>query len=435
MASVVRSVLPVIGTAPGPPSATGAADVAAAGHGGALEAMERIAGARPVPAPLLDDWRGLRSILAVRLDAMGDVLMTSPAFRAIRESARDGRLTVLTSSSGAVAARHIPEVDAVIVYDPPWMKATGARTDAAADRTFVDDLRARHFDAAVVFTVHSQNPLPAVLACYYADIPRRLAHCRENPYQLLTAWVPEPEPHEPVRHEVRRQLDLVAHVGLTTTNEDLSFRVPPEAMRRLRNVLLPDAGLSLDEPFVVIHPGATAPSRRYPPERVAEVARQLARGGLPVVFTGTADEVGLVERIRVAMHAPSVSFAGRLSIGELSALIAVTPVLVSSNSGPVHLAAALRTPVVDLYALTNLQHTPWNIPHRTLAVDVPCAGCRRSICPLGHQQCIAGIEPELVVRAVHALLDETWRTPLGAAERSRTRDRGATPSMPSPLAS
>jgi len=392
--------------------------------GGVHAEMARIAAAPALDPPLLDDWRELRSILAVRLDAMGDVLMTSPAFRAIRESARSGRLTVLTSTSGAIAARHIPEVDHVIAYDPPWMKASAARSDAGADRALIEELRARAFDAAVVFTVHSQNPLPSVLACYYADIPRRLAHCRENPYQLLTAWVPEPETDAPTRHEVRRQLDLVAHVGLRTTNEDLSFRVPPEAMRHLRNVLLPAAGISLDDPFVVIHPGATAPSRRYPPAGMAVAARLLARDGLPVVFTGSADERDLVEEIRDAMGAPSVSFAGRLSIGELSALIAVAPVLVSNNSGPVHLAAALRTPVVDLYALTNLQHTPWNVPQRTLAVDVPCAGCRRSVCPMGHHRCLAGIEPTDIRDAVRRLLAETWRCPSGAAARRTTAFAG-----------
>jgi len=151
---------------------------------------------------------------------------------------------------------------------------------------------------------------------------------------------------------------------------------------------------------------------------MAVVARLLARDGLSVVFTGSADELALIEEIRGAMGAPSVSFADRLSIGELSALIAVTPVLVSNSSGPAHLAAALRTPVVDLYALTNLQHTPWNVPHRTLAVDVPCAGCRKSECPMGHHRCLAGIEPTDVRVAVRALLAETWRRPPGAAERA-----------------
>lgn len=381
-----------------------------------------LARAPSLAGPPLDDWSDARRVLAVRLDAMGDVLMTTPALRAIRESARGARLTLLASSSGAAVARHVPEVDEVIAYDPPWMKATPPRTDAAGDRALVERLRAGGFDAAVVFTVHTQSPLPAALACYYAEIPRRLAHARENPYRLLTTWLPEPEPDEPRRHEVRRQLDLVAAVGLRTDDEHLSFRVPPDAMRRLRDEILPGAGIRLDRPFAVVHPGATAPSRRYRPEGFAAAATRLAcEDGWPIVLVGGPDEIALAERVRAAMGAPSVSLAGRLTLGELSALLAVAPVLVANNSGPVHLAAAVGTPVVDLYALTNLQHTPWAVPARVLSVEVPCAGCRKSVCPLGHNACLQDVPPHAVVEAARDLVAATWRPRAASVLRPASR--------------
>ena len=150
-------------------------------------------------------WDTARNVLCVRLDTLGDVLMTTPALRALRESLPGRRLTLLTSPAGAEAA--------VLVHDAPWMKATAPRTDSAPEYAMVERLRQGGFDAAVVFTVYSQNPLPSAFLCYLADIPLRLAHCRENPYQLLTDWVKDPEPDRLVRHEVRRQLDLVATVG------------------------------------------------------------------------------------------------------------------------------------------------------------------------------------------------------------------------------
>src|SRR5205823_3408039 len=136
-------------------------------------------------------------------------------------------------------------------------------------------LRGAGFDAAVIFTVYSQSPLPSAFLCYLAGIPLRLAHCHENPYQLLTHWVPDPEPHNLVRHEVRRQLDLAASAGCRTSDERLSLRVPESARSRVLAVL---AQLRLDtgQPWVLIHPGATAPSRRYSPEGFARVARLLA---------------------------------------------------------------------------------------------------------------------------------------------------------------
>jgi ADP-heptose:LPS heptosyltransferase len=110
-----------------------------------------------------------------------------------------------------------------------------------------------------------------------------------------------------------------------------------------------------------------------------------------------------------------VPFAGVLDLPHLAALLAVAPVFIGNNSGPAHLAAAVGTPVVDLYALTNLQHAPWGVPSRVLAHDVPCKGCRKSICPLGHHACLRGVPPVSVVAAALALLDPVSSGTLVAA--------------------
>src|SRR5215204_6452589 len=172
-------------------------------------------------------WAGARRVLCVRLDAMGDVVMTEPALRAIKNSAPQRHITLLTSHSGAQAASLLPGVDDVLVYDAPWMKATSPQSDSRADRAFAGKLRRMKFDAAIVFTVYSQNPLPAAMLCYWADIPLRLAHCRENPYQLLTHWAREPEPEMGIRHEVQRQLDLVAEMGGRLKDTRIALRIKP----------------------------------------------------------------------------------------------------------------------------------------------------------------------------------------------------------------
>jgi ADP-heptose:LPS heptosyltransferase len=155
-------------------------------------------------------WQNARNVLCVRLDSMGDVLMTSPAIRALKAAAPERRVTLLTSRAGEAAGRLVPEVDDVIVYDAPWVKVPQAAESSAPEHAMIAGVRARRFDGAVIFTVYSQNPLPAAMLCYLADVPLRLAHCHENPYRLLTDWVPDPEPGFLVRHETRRQLDLVA---------------------------------------------------------------------------------------------------------------------------------------------------------------------------------------------------------------------------------
>jgi lipopolysaccharide heptosyltransferase II len=349
-------------------------------------------------------WRAARRVLAVRLDTVGDVLMTTPALRAMRGTTFPRHVTLLTSAAGAAAGRLVADVDDVLVYDAPWLKATAPRTDSRRDRTMSARLRRGGFDAAVIFTVYSQNPLPSAMLCFLADIPLRLGHCRENPYQLLTDWVPEREPAQLVRHEVRRQLDLVAHVGWTTDDERLHVTIPPAARAAVRS-RLERLGIGRGREWVVVHPGASAPSRRYPAEGFAAACARLgAERGSAIVFTGDSREHELIEKVRAGIALPTVSLAGALSLAELAALIAEAPLLISNNTGPVHVAAAVGTPVVDLYALTNPQHTPWDVAHRVLSHDVPCRYCYKSVCPEGHHLCLRGVSPDDVVAAAHELL-------------------------------
>ncbi len=355
-----------------------------------------------------EGWGEARNVLCVRLDTIGDVLMTTPAIRALRESVAGRRITLLTSSAGARVAPFIPEVDELIVYDAPWLKATPPRQDSRGEYAMADRLREGQFDAAAIFTVYSQNPLPAAFLCYLADIPRRLAHGRENPYQLLTDWIPEPEPQQFIRHEVRRHLDLVAAVGGHTTDERLSMHAPARAVARVA-ALLAEMGV-VEGKFLVIHPGVTAPSRQYPPESYAQVARLLVQEhGWQILFTGSGAEADLVAYIQGLMGgAPAISLVDALDLGELAALLQRSPLLIANNTGPVHVAAAVGTPVVDLYALTNPQHTPWGVPHRVLFHDVPCKYCYRSICPEGHHNCLRLVEPTAVVAAALELVAGGW---------------------------
>jgi lipopolysaccharide heptosyltransferase II len=363
-------------------------------------------------------WLQARRILCVRLDYLGDVLMTTPAIRALKQSLPDCHVTLLTSGSGVAVSRYIPEIDDTIRYDAPWLKSGGEHAPAL-DLAMIRQLEQGRFDAAVIFTVYSQNPLPSAMLCYLAGIPLRLAHCRENPYRLLTDWVPDPEPEKQVRHEVRRQLDLVATVGARPSHERLSFRIPA-ADRDAVQERLRALGIDAARPWIVLHPGASAPSRRYPPEQWIAAAEEIgARLGCPLLFTGGKDEVALVEQIRRA--APQAhTLAGELGLGELAALIAQAPLLVSGNTGPAHIAAAVGTPVVDLYALTNPQHTPWQVQSRVLFEDVPCRNCYKSVCPKGHHRCLAGIAPARVADAVCELLQRTAPSSLQEREARET---------------
>lgn len=330
--------------------------------------------------------------------------MTTPAIAALKASSPDRKITLMTSSAGAAIAPLVPVLDDLIVYDSPWLKATAPRLNSDPEFAMIEQLRQANFDAAVIFTVYSQNPLPSAFLCYMAGIPLRLAHCHENPYQLLTDWIKDPEPEQFTRHEVRRQLDLVASVGCEVEGDRMMLQVPTAATLQVQ-ALLQAIGVAVDRPWVVIHAGATAPSRRYPPEHFAIVARQLVQLGIQVVFTGTQPEKELVDSIQTEMGTPSFSLVDRLSLAELTALLKLTNLLISNNTGPVHIAAAVNTPIVDLYALTNPQHMPWGVLNRVLFHDVPCRICYKSICPEGHHHCLQLVEPAQVVEAALDLLN------------------------------
>lgn len=372
--------------------------------------MPLVAGApvrllRPSP-PAVSLWTGVRRVLAVRLDNLGDLLMTTPALAAMRGAWPDAHLALLASEGGSRLAPHLPMVDEVIPFDAPWMKCGGHAEGADAERLhhLVARLAAGRFDAAIVFTVCTQSALPMALLALQAGIGRRLAHCRENPYGLLTDWVNDPDrPPGPLRHEVQRQLDLVAHVGCAEAAHTLHIALAPEDRAAARDRLR-EAGADLRRPYVVLHPGATAPSRRYPPERLGEAAAALAAAGVQLVFAGAAGDAAAVDAARGAVRAPSIDLCGRLPLGALAALIEGASCVVCNNSAPAHLAAATGTPVVVLYALTNPQHTPWAVEARVLSHPVPCRDCLRSVCPQGHHDCLRRIEPAEVAAAALALM-------------------------------
>ncbi|CAH2798940.1 MAG: ADP-heptose--lipooligosaccharide heptosyltransferase II [uncultured Paraburkholderia sp.] len=346
----------------------------------------------------------VKRILCVRLDNLGDVLMTTPALHALCSAASGKHITLLASRSGVALSPFLDDVDDVIEYDAPWVShPSNCNHVSANDHEVQNRVRRGNFDAAVIFTVYSQSALPAAMFCYTAGIPRRLAHCRENPYALLTDWLRDPEPQQRTRHEVERQLDLVRHVGADSLDTGMRFNVCGEDRRTLEAQLVA-RGVDPQAGYFVLHPGATAASRRYPAERFGEVAARLAKEtGAPVLITGTSGERALAQAVIAgatpATHASLHDLSGTLTLGELAALVERASVLVSNNSGPVHLASALATPVVDLYALTNPQHGPWQTPSRVLFRDVECRWCYRSVCPQAHHACLLGVTLDEVVRA------------------------------------
>lgn len=349
-------------------------------------------------------WRAARRILVVRLDNLGDVLVTTPAIHALKQALPEAHLTLLASPVGAQAGRLNPDIDDVIVYDAPWMDPwSRLPQDIAREERIINVLRARRFDGAIIFTSFRQSSLPAAYLCYLAGIPLRLAASIDGPGSLLTTRHKHPN-H--MLHEVERGLDLVGAIGVTTDELDLVLEVPSEATANMGRAL---EGFS--SPLVVVHPGCSMPARTYPWEQYARVIDLLTtRLHATVMLSGGRDEQDLVSRIyddlRPEAREMTLPLAGTLPFVGFCALIAAANIVITNNTGPMHIAAAMKTPVVALFALTNPpeQWGPWRVPHRLLYHDVPCRICYSRICPYGHE-CLSLVTPEMVVGAAADVLD------------------------------
>lgn len=352
-------------------------------------------------------WMKARRILCIRPDGLAGLLLSTPALRALRNGAPTRRLTLLGPPSATAALPFVPELDDALHEGAPSAQ--------------VKALAARRFDAAVVFAGHAHDALPAARLCRDAGIPLRLAHARADPDGALTDRVPEREPATLIRHEVQRQLALVRHVGCAPADTSLSF-VPRPADLAAQYARLRDAGVDADRPWLLLHPGAGPPAHRYPPGHWAELLRLLSRDpGLPLVLTGSAAEVPLVDAIRTRAGVPAVALAGRTTLDEFGAAIALAAVVVGGSAAPVHIAAAVGTPVVDLHALTQPQTTPWKVPNRVLFHDVACRFCGQDICPQAHHGCLAGVAPARVAAAVADLLDHQEKSSMRASLASLSR--------------
>jgi ADP-heptose:LPS heptosyltransferase len=300
---------------------------------------------------------------------MGDLIMSTPAIHALKEKFGCS-ITLLTSYMAAGIVPFIKDVDAVILYNAPWVK-TNMESDPDELYAIIERIKEQDFDAAVIFTVFSQTPLVSAMIPFLAGIPKRLAYCRENPYSLLTHWIPDKEPYSFVRHQVQRDLELVRAIGADTQDQHLRLRlgktVLPEVERKLTAI-----GVDWDKPWLLMHAGVSDPKRLYPQKYWIETGKQIINElGYQVILTGNSFERSDVEVLKNKIGGQAFNAAGLLSLEEFITIIKHAELVVSVNTSTIHIAAATDTPMVVLYALTNPQHLPWKARGKALLYDIP----------------------------------------------------------------
>jgi ADP-heptose:LPS heptosyltransferase len=351
--------------------------------------------------------------LVVRLDNEGDVLLAGPAVRAVAAGSR--RVTMLCGRRGRAAAELLPGVDEVIEFTAPWIDPEPEPVRRGELERLIAEVQARTVDVAVVFTSFHQSPLPTALALRLAGVPRIAAISVDYPGSLLDVR----HVVEDSLHEVERGVSLAEAAG---------FPLPPGDDMRLAVKPVP---VERGEPYVVVHPGASAPARTWSPEGFRDLVAALLARGTSVRVTGAPGERGLTEY--VAADSGAVDLGGATTFAELAGVLAGASAVVVGNTGPAHLAAAVGTPVVSIYAPTvpAVRWRPWGVPHVLLGdQDIACAGCRVRVCPFDGQPCLAVVRVSDVLEAIDVVasrqLQEVSRSAdsvnhFSAAMRGRAR--------------
>lgn len=365
----------------------------------------------------------VKKVLLIRLDLLGDVILTMPAVAALRERYPEARITMLVLPYTAPVLELFPYVDRVLTFDLNKMRPSGDMLNFSHYRDLwrlVRRLRRERYDLAVSF-----YGLHAGILSFVSGARLRIGYGGEGCPLLFNVPVPGRR-YETAQHEAEYNLTLARAAGAFTsppTPSPLAERglggevtlIPkiPDGVGDKVSALLDLEGIGPQDLLVAIHPGSTnGEAKRWTTQGWAGLADRLATGlGARVIINGVASELSLVQQITGQMKTRPVVMAGKTSVLELAGLLARCRVLVSGDSAPLHLASALGVPVVGLYGPTDPAIVgPFGRGAILLRKGLPCSPCYSlqdvAECRRESVACMEAITQEEVFGAVERALRE-----------------------------
>lgn len=335
---------------------------------------------------------------------VGDVVMTTPALRALRKRFADSHITLICRGNAAPVLAGSPLIDEIIPLTRSKKRGLFAPiTDTLANARAI---RGGTFDAAVLLS----NSFRAAATVRWAGVRRRVGYDRDRRGWLLTDRVAVPRDGDQPKmiSAVRYYNDLAIMLGCDDPGDRLELAVD-ERDDRVVGDLLAGWGVADHHPLVVINPGASfGPSKLWPPERFAAVAdRLVVERDAAVVITCGPGEQDLARRVRASMEQPSrVCDDPMLTLGQLKAIIRRCDLLLNNDTGPRHFAKAFDRSVVTVFGSTHPGWTDTDYANeRKIRIDVDCGPCHIKVCPLGHHKCMTGVTVDMVYGATVELLD------------------------------
>jgi len=337
-------------------------------------------------------------IIVLRSGAVGDCILSTPALSALRRAYPSAHLTLLGDPFSADLFKGSPDIDRLIKLDPKVMRRREYLTALLR-------LRRERFSLLVDLHGNSRTFLQTLLIGGKRRLGFETRHSRSIVYTHRA-------PYRMDVHTVFRQLELLRPIGVTIdpsnpTETSLCVTIS-ESERREARALLDAAGLPIGHPYAVLHPGAGAGLRlkQWRPDRFAAVAVRIQESlGLEMVVTGSGEgERPVVEQVMAAARRPMISLFNKTGLRTLAAVLEGAALYVGCDTGPMHLSAALGTPVVALFGPTDpVRWSPWSpTPWRVIRAGLPCSPCPGKICPY-NVECMSSLEVDQVFEAAQEL--------------------------------
>ncbi len=308
----------------------------------------------------------MKRILILNVNWLGDTLFATPFIRAVRENCSGSYIAVLTHSRCREVLEGSPHIDEVIVYDEKEQ-----HRHPLERFSIVSQLKSKEFDTAFIL----RRSLSRTMLLFLSKIPERIGYDSRRSGFLLTKRIPAPSKD---LHRVEYFLGLARGVGIQTKNINYEFFIS-EKDRNEADKLLNREGLKKEEGFIVINPGGNWDLKRWPFENFARLGDEIIRRfKTKVVLTGAGKDIDLCERISSLMKSKAVSLCGKTDLKTLGAVFKRAKQVISNDSGPLHIAVGINTPVVALFGPTSPLITgpygdgDYKILQKQLDCEVPC---------------------------------------------------------------
>jgi heptosyltransferase-2 len=329
----------------------------------------------------------MNKILVVAPSWVGDCVLMQPMLQRLAQRHPGVQIDVLAPPWTEKLLRQIPEVGEILINPfPHGALQLGAR------RALGKRLRANSYDQAIVLP----NSLKSALVPWFADIPLRTGFTGEMRYGLLN------DARKLDKHKLPLMVERFAALA-EERDTDIVRPVPApklQASDAQRQAALAKSGLTLDKPVAVFCPGAEyGPAKRWPAHYYAELAQRLRNKGYAVWLIGSPKDKEVADKIVALGNEPCRNLCGTTDLTEAIALISCAKLVVSNDSGLMHIAAALDIPMLAIFGSSSPQFTPpLSDQAEVLKLDLPCSPCFKRECPLGHFNCMLQLTPQEVAR-------------------------------------